>query len=73
MSAWSRYEHLDEQGKKMQESKAKNPDQSFEEGLQARVNALGGGVDKLSWIYQSDIEEVWEEFVKSESIVNGND
>ena len=51
--------------KNIQDAKAKNPEQSFEESLEARIKRFGG-VDTLSWIYQSDIQEVWEEFVSKE-------
>ena len=37
---------------------------SFEEILDARVKGFDGA--DLSWIYQNDIKEVWEEFVKAE-------
>jgi salicylate hydroxylase len=60
-----RYEHLDGQAKGMQDAKAKNPDQTFEEALVARVNSLGG-VDGLGWIYLRDIKDVWEEYLAPE-------
>jgi hypothetical protein len=34
--------------------------------LDARIKGFGG-VDTLSWIYQSDIKEVWEKFVGAEN------
>jgi salicylate hydroxylase len=60
-----RYEHLDQQGKKIQDAKANNPQQTFEEGLDVKVKAFGGG-DTLSWIYQNDIQDAWEQFVDAE-------
>jgi salicylate hydroxylase len=59
------YEYLDGQAKSIQDAKAKNPDQTFEEALDARVNGFGG-VEKLGWIYQKDIGEVWKEYLESE-------
>ena len=56
----------------MQDSKARNPQQSFEEAVQMRVNGFGG-VDDLSWIYQNDIKKVWEEFVSVENQLNGKE
>lgn len=64
-----RYQHLDHQKVKIQESKAANPDRSFESSLKARIGAFGGE-DKLSWIYGNNIEEVWKSFVEREK-VNG--
>jgi len=60
-----RYQHLDQQAKNIQDAKAKNPEQSFEESFEARIKGFGG-VDTLSWIYQSDIQEVWEQFLSAE-------
>lgn len=50
----------------MQDLKAQNPNLSFEDTLMARVNALGGS-DGMDWIYQNDIKEVWEDFIRSET------
>lgn len=63
----SRYEYLDQQAKNIQDSKAKNPEQTFEESLEVKVKGFGGG--DMSWIYQNDIKEVWEEFVRAEQSV----
>jgi salicylate hydroxylase len=63
---WFRYEYLDQQGKNIQDAKAKNPQQSFEESLDVKIKGFGGG-DSLSWIYQNDIQEVWDEFVSAEN------
>lgn len=57
-----RYEFLDEQKKNILESKARNPDQSFEASLKARVKAFGGEED-MAWIYRNDIEEVWRKYL----------
>ncbi|TVY71450.1 FAD-dependent monooxygenase tropB, partial [Lachnellula suecica] len=59
------YEYLDGQAKNVQDAKLKNPNQSFEESLHVKVEAFGGP-DRLSWIYQNDIQEVWDEFVSKE-------
>ena len=61
----SRYEHLDKQIKNMQDAKAKNPQQTFEESLNVKIKGFGGG-DTLSWIYQNDIQTVWEGFLSAE-------
>jgi salicylate hydroxylase len=61
---WRRYEHLDNQMKNFQDAKAKNPGQTFEESLEVKIKGFGGG--DLSWIYQNDIQTVWEEFLKAE-------
>jgi salicylate hydroxylase len=59
--AWSRYEHLDKGAKSVQEAKARDPEQSFDESLDARVKSFGGNA--LAWIYQNDIQDVWDDFV----------
>jgi len=56
------YQYLDQIKASMQNAKAANPTQSFEESLEARVNAFGGE-DRLSWIYGNDIKEVWRKWV----------
>jgi salicylate hydroxylase len=58
-----RYEHLDQQAKNIQDAKIKNPSQSFEESLEAKVKGFSGG--NLSWIYELDIKEVWEEWIRA--------
>ena len=58
---------MDQQKHKIEESKAANPDQSFEASLQARINAFGGE-EKLSWIYGNNIEAVWDEFLYDEKV-----
>lgn len=65
---WSRYQHLDKGAKTVQEAKARDPEQSFEDSLDARVESFGG--DALAWIFQSDIQDVWHDFV-SERKSNG--
>ncbi len=52
----------------MQDAKANNPALSFEESLDLRIKGFGGA-DTLSWIYQKDIKEVWEQFLISEKTV----
>jgi salicylate hydroxylase len=48
----------------MQDAKA-NPQQTFEESLDMKIKGFGGG-DTLSWIYQNDIQTVWERFLSVE-------
>ena len=60
-----RYEHLDNVAKNFQDAKAKNPGQTFEESLEVKIRGFGGG-DTLSWIYQNDIQTVWEDFLTAE-------
>ena len=57
------YEHLDQQKKITQEAKASAANRRFEEVLQARTGAFGS--DKLGWIYDNDIQEVWNEYMKN--------
>jgi hypothetical protein len=59
-----RYEHLDLQAKNFQNAKAKNPSQTFEESLDVKIKGFAGG--DLSWIYQNDIQTVWEDFLRKE-------
>lgn len=58
------YEHLDQVKKRMQGALA-GAERGFDEVLAARVATFGG--DKMTWIYQSDIEEVWAEYLKTEN------
>ncbi|PMD17737.1 salicylate hydroxylase [Hyaloscypha hepaticicola] len=58
------YEHLDTQTKRVQDAKANNLKQSFEEMLQLKIKGLSGG--DLSWIYQNYIQTVWEEYLGAE-------
>jgi hypothetical protein len=58
------YEHLDQVKKRMQGAQVA-AECGFEEVLGARVASFGG--DKLGWIYGSDIEEVWAEYLKTEN------
>jgi salicylate hydroxylase len=51
----------------MQDAKATNPQLSFEGALGVRVKGFGGG-DTLSWIYQNDIKEVWEDFLRRRTV-----
>ena len=60
------YEHLDQQKKKIEEAKASAANRSFEDVLGARVSSFGG--DKLAWIYMTDIEEVWNEYLNNEEM-----
>ncbi|KAL2067583.1 hypothetical protein VTL71DRAFT_2008 [Oculimacula yallundae] len=55
------YEHLDEQKRKIQDLRTENPSQSLNDSLQARAASFGGG--DLSWIYGSDIAEVWRTYI----------
>lgn len=50
--------------KNFQDAKAQNPKQTFEESLEVKIKGFGGG--DLSWIYQNDIQTVWEEFLNAE-------
>ncbi len=52
----------------MQDAKAANPEQSFEESLEIKIKGSSGG--NLSWIYQNDIGEVWEQFLSKDISVN---
>jgi salicylate hydroxylase len=63
---WHRYEHLDSVGKSFQDAKAKNPGQTFEESLEVKIKGFGG-TETLGWIYQNDIQKVWEEFLSAEN------
>jgi salicylate hydroxylase len=38
----------------------------LEESLEVKVKAFSGG--SLSWIYELDIKDVWEEYVKTHEI-----
>lgn len=59
--------------KTIQDAKIKNPKQTFEESLQVKIAGFGGG-DTLSWIYQNDIQTVWEEYLSAEeSAINHNE
>lgn len=58
----SRYDHLDQQAKDVQDAETKTSGQSFAAKLKARTIAIGGA-EKLTWIHENDIEEVWKEFV----------
>lgn len=49
----------------MLDAKISNPNQTFEEALETKVNSLGG-VDSLGWIYSRDIKDVWEEYLSTE-------
>jgi salicylate hydroxylase len=60
-----RYEHLDTQMKNFQQAKANNPGQTFEESLEVKIKGFGGG-ETLAWIYQNDIQTVWEDFLSAE-------
>ncbi|TVY12729.1 FAD-dependent urate hydroxylase, partial [Lachnellula arida] len=57
------YQHLDQTKANIQAAKDADPNQSFEQSLQARVNAFGGE-DQLSWIYGNDIAGVWKNWVE---------
>jgi hypothetical protein len=48
----------------VQEAKARDPEQNFDEILDARVKSFGG--DALAWIYQNDIQDVWNGFASGE-------
>jgi len=56
------YQHLDQQKQKILDAKAANPGQNFETSLRARIEAFGGE-EKMGWIYQNDIEDVWEKYI----------
>ncbi len=60
-----RYEHLDTQSKRLQDARINNPKQSFEESLELKIKGLSRG--DLSWIYQNDIQTVWEEYLSAEN------
>ncbi|TAQ86511.1 hypothetical protein B7494_g5166 [Chlorociboria aeruginascens] len=60
------YKHLDQQAKNFQDAVASSPDQSFASKLNARVKGFGGE-NKLDWIYQNNIENVWKDFVSAEN------
>ncbi|KAK0103161.1 hypothetical protein ONS95_014959 [Cadophora gregata] len=60
------YEYLDQQKERIQSLKARNPNQTLEDSLKARVASFGGE-NQLSWIYGNDIEEVWNTYVANES------
>lgn len=47
----------------MREAQASKPDLSFKELVDIKVKAFGSG--DLSWIYQLDIKEVWEQFLET--------
>ena len=32
-----------------------------------KVKSFGGGGDTLSWIYQNDIQDVWEQYLAGEN------
>jgi salicylate hydroxylase len=51
--------------KTFQDAKVKNPEQTFEESLEVKIKGLGG-IDTLSWIYQNNIQRVWEDFLSAE-------
>jgi salicylate hydroxylase len=51
--------------KTFQDAKVKNPEQTFEESLEVKIKGFGG-IDTLSWIYQNDIQMVWEDFLSAE-------
>ena len=61
-----RYQHLDQQKKRIQDAKANNPKQNFEESLKERIAAFGGE-EELNWIYGNDIEAVWENFIRNQN------
>lgn len=60
-----RYENLDTQSKRIQDAKVNNPKQTFEESLELKIKGFSGG--DLSWIYQNDIQTVWEEYLSAEN------
>lgn len=68
----TRYQHLDEQKRKLQELKAANPNASFEITLAQRVNAFGGE-SALPWIYYNDIEDVWEQYLEGQKGPSSNE
>ncbi|PSS12635.1 hypothetical protein M430DRAFT_145036 [Amorphotheca resinae ATCC 22711] len=57
------YEYLDEQKRIVEETHA---GRTFEERLQMKVDAFVGE-DKLAWIYENDIEEVWKAYLRREN------
>jgi hypothetical protein len=61
-----RYQHLDQQKKKIQDAKKNNPQQTFEDSLKARIGAFGAE-EGMNWIYGNDIEAVWAQWVQSQS------
>jgi hypothetical protein len=58
-----RYQHLDQQKKKIQDAKKNNPQQTFEKSLKARIEAFVAE-DDMNWIYGNNIEKVWTEWVQ---------
>lgn len=65
-----RYKFLDDQKLKTKEAQQSSADKSFEANLKIRVAGFGG--EKfLPWIYHNDIENVWDEYLRDESQVNG--